>query len=398
VREVQRAVDGDCSEGLLSFDATECTWCPEGLESQGSECTVEWKTAEVGEHDLCVERVSFKLKRLFDGEVGGDGCGLEIDHSGYILCALDGGEAILREACELPECHRAAWSDRDLTAAEGDHALIFKAENIADLSGRHDAERVIAPAFIDGSACEGERSGDSGVDGDAFLASAALECGGLFWRELNSVNIRQEGALSSEGWQARLGRGALLRSEENFAGWRQWQNLEGMSAESEEDVTQKKDAGGAVADSVMRGEDEDAVRLLMEQYSTEERCLIGCERFVYFFGNLPLPPGVGRRNHAERDALAADVAEMRDAIEGGVDAGREQRVALLYCVERFAPLLDVCVAGDLGSKGTVGRKVLVEEAEELFKGAEGTEQIAGQEFERLIFKGGRRHDAFLFQV
>ena len=27
VREVQRAVDDDCSEGLLSFDATECKWC-----------------------------------------------------------------------------------------------------------------------------------------------------------------------------------------------------------------------------------------------------------------------------------------------------------------------------------------------------------------------------------
>ena len=32
VSEVQRAVDGDCSEGLLSFDATECTWRPEALE------------------------------------------------------------------------------------------------------------------------------------------------------------------------------------------------------------------------------------------------------------------------------------------------------------------------------------------------------------------------------
>src|ERR1700716_1397358 len=58
VREVQRAVDGDCSKGLLSFDATECTWCPEALEFYGSECAVEWDTAEVGEHDLCVESVS----------------------------------------------------------------------------------------------------------------------------------------------------------------------------------------------------------------------------------------------------------------------------------------------------------------------------------------------------
>jgi len=32
VREVQRAVDGDCSEGLLSFDAPECTWCPQAPE------------------------------------------------------------------------------------------------------------------------------------------------------------------------------------------------------------------------------------------------------------------------------------------------------------------------------------------------------------------------------
>jgi hypothetical protein len=32
VRKVQRAVDTDCSKGLLSLDAAECTWCPEGLE------------------------------------------------------------------------------------------------------------------------------------------------------------------------------------------------------------------------------------------------------------------------------------------------------------------------------------------------------------------------------
>jgi hypothetical protein len=87
---------------------------------------------------------------------------------------------------------------------------------------------------------------------------------------------------------------------------------------------------------------------------------------------------------------------VRDAVKRFVDTGREQRVALLYCVERVAPLLDGCVAGDLGCKCTVGRKVVVEEAEELFKGAGRTEKIAGQEFERLKFKGGRRHDAFLF--
>jgi hypothetical protein len=76
--------------------------------------------------------------------------------------------------------------------------LISKAENVADLSGRHDPERVIAPAFIDGSACDGKRSGDSRVDGDAFLASATLECGGLFGREFSSFHMRQESALSSE--------------------------------------------------------------------------------------------------------------------------------------------------------------------------------------------------------
>jgi hypothetical protein len=36
------------------------------------------------------------------------------------------------------------------------------------------------------------------------------------------------------------------------------------------------------------------MRLLMEQYSTEERSLIGSERCIYFFGDLPLPPGKGR--------------------------------------------------------------------------------------------------------
>jgi hypothetical protein len=123
----------------------------------------------------------------------------------------------------------------------------------------------------------------------------------------------------------------------------------------------------------MRGEDEDAVSLLVEQYSTEERSLIRSERFVYFFGNLPLPPGIGRCNQAERNALTGDVAKVRDAVEGGVNASREQRVALLYYVERVSPLLDGCVAGDFGRKCTVGRKVLIEETEELFKSAEGTE-------------------------
>jgi hypothetical protein len=64
---------------------------------------------------------------------------------------------------------------------------------------------------------------------------------------------------------------------------------------------------------------------------------------------------------------------VRNAVEGAVNADREQRVSLLQCVKRVAPLLDSCVAGDLGCKCTVGRKALIEEVEELFKGAEGTE-------------------------
>jgi hypothetical protein len=87
---------------------------------------------------------------------------------------------------------------------------------------------------------------------------------------------------------------------------------------------------------------------------------------------------------------------MRDAVEGGVNAGREQRMASLYCVERVVPPLDGCVASDLGCKCMVGGKVLVEEAEEFFKGTEGTEKIAGLRCDRLKLKGGRRHDAFLF--
>jgi hypothetical protein len=146
---------------------------------------------------------------------------------------------------------------------------------------------------------------------------------------------------------------------------------------------------------MMRGEDKGAVCLLMEQYSTEERSLIGSERLVYFFGNLPLPPGIGRCNHAEWNALAGDTAKVGDAVEGSVNAGREQRVPLLHYIERVAPLLDGCVASDLGRKCTVGRKVLVQETEEFFKSTEGTEQIAGLECERPKFKEGRRHDIFL---
>jgi hypothetical protein len=35
------------------------------------------------------------------------------------------------------------------------------------------------------------------------------------------------------------------------------------------------------------------------------------------------------------------------------------------------------VSGDLGGKGSIDGKMLVEEAVELFKGTEGTEEIAG---------------------
>jgi hypothetical protein len=37
-----------------------------------------------------------------------------------------------------------------------------------------------------------------------------------------------------------------------------------LSVESEEQVAKEKDAGGAIANSVMRGQDKSAVRLLME--------------------------------------------------------------------------------------------------------------------------------------
>jgi hypothetical protein len=137
---------------------------------------------------------------------------------------------------------------------------------------------------------------------------------------------------------------------------------------------------------------------LLEQYSTEERSQIGSERCIYFFGDLQLPPREGRCNHAEWDAPTGDVAKVRDPVEGCVDASGEQRVALLYCVQRMAPLLDSCVTGDLGRKCTVGRKVLIEETEELFKSPKWTEKIAGLERERLKFKRGRRHNAFLFRV
>jgi hypothetical protein len=80
----------------------------------------------------------------------------------------------------------------------------------------------------------------------------------------------------------------------------------------------------------------------MEQYSAEERSLIGSEMCVYLFGDLPLPPGIGRWNHPKGDAPTGDAAKVRDAVECGVDAGREERVALLYCINGVTPLLDGC--------------------------------------------------------
>jgi hypothetical protein len=107
----------------------------------------------------------------------------------------------------------------------------------------------------------------------------------------------------------------------------------------------------------------------MEQHRAKERSLIGNERFIYFFGDLPLPPGERRCDHPKWDTLAGDAAKVRDAVERGVNADREQWVALLYRVKRVTPLLDGCAACDLSCKRTVGGKVLVEETEQLFKSA-----------------------------
>lgn len=101
------------------------------------------------------------------------------------------------------------------------------------------------------------------MDGNALLAGSTLECNSVFWRESNPFHMRHEMALRGKGWQAGLGGDALLCSEESFARWCQRQSLERMSAEGEEDVAKEKDARGAVTDSVMRGEDKGAVRLLM---------------------------------------------------------------------------------------------------------------------------------------
>ena len=83
---------------------------------------------------------------------------------------------------------------------------------------------------------------------------------------------------------------------------------------------------------------------------------MGSERCVYLFCDLPMPPGKSRCNYAKRNALAGDITEVRDTVEGGVDADREQRVALLYCVERVTPLLYGCVAANLSCKCMVGGK------------------------------------------
>jgi DNA modification methylase len=60
-----------------------------------------------------------------------------------------------------------------------------------------------------------------------------------------------------------------LRSKENFARGCKWQSPKVISAESEEDVTQEKDERKAVGNSVMGGEDEDAVRRLMNTLSRQ---------------------------------------------------------------------------------------------------------------------------------
>lgn len=81
-------------------------------------------------------------------------------------------------------------------------------------------------------------------------------------------------------------------------------------------------------------------------------------------------------NHAKGYALAGDFAEVGDAVEGGVDAGREQRVALLCGIERVSPLPNRCVTGDFSCECTVNWKVLVEETVKFFKGAQRTENTA----------------------
>jgi hypothetical protein len=68
---------------------------------------------------------------------------------------------------------------------------------------------------------------------------------------------------------------------------------------------------------------------------------------------------------------------MRDAVEGGVNAGREQRMALLYCVERVVPPLDGCVASDLGCKCMVGGKVLVKRQKSSSKAPRGRRRSLG---------------------
>jgi hypothetical protein len=84
-----------------------------------------------------------------------------------------------------------------------------------------------------------------------------------------------------------------LRPEKNFARGRQRQNLKDLSAEREEDIAKENDKRNAVGDSVVRRENEGALRLLMEQYSAKKRSLIGSERRIYLFGDLPLPSGKG---------------------------------------------------------------------------------------------------------
>jgi hypothetical protein len=48
-------------------------------------------------------------------------------------------------------------------------------------------------------------------------------------------------------------------------------------------------------------------------------------------------------------------------------------MTLLYSVECVAPLLNGCGAADVSCKCMLGGEVLIEEAEQLFKGSKGTQ-------------------------
>ena len=73
---------------------------------------------------------------------------------------------------------------------------------------------------------------------NAFQAGSALESGGLFWCEFNTIDIWHRRALGNEGWQAGLGGCPLICSEERLAGWHQWQFFEVMATKREEHVAE----------------------------------------------------------------------------------------------------------------------------------------------------------------